>query len=306
MRLEVIGMRWSLAMHLSSIVLWVACSSAPEGVQRFDPGKPDLAQQERLAKAERLYRANDPAFAADREVLAADPVNAFWLTRMLVRDIVVVREGRDPDREFERAAASVANPVEVRAMTQLVALGGAAMPCIRRDLLESRQGPLRELGVEACARIGAPALPDLAQMQQSSDANQVRGAVRALAAMDPTEASLAQLRPAAQHPDFTVRAAAVRGLVRGSIADVTLVRSMLAGDADSFVRRTAASALATVPEARNAEALVSYLRRCLAESDAAGEKVAQDALQRLSATRGPRTADAWAEWARTWTPQSGR
>jgi len=299
-------MRWSLAMHLSSIVLWVACSSGPEGVQRFDPGKPELAQQERLAKAERLYRANDPAFAADREVLAADPVTAFWLTRMLIRDIVVVREGRDPDREFERAAASVANPVEVRAMTQLVALGGAAMPCIRRDLLESRQGPLRELGVEACARIGVPALPDLAEMQQSSDANQVRGAVRALAAMDPTEASLAQLRPAAQHPDFTVRAAAVRGLVRGSIADVALVRSMLAGDADSFVRRTAASALATVPEARNAEALVSYLRRCLAESDAAGEKVAQDALQRLSATRGPRTADAWTEWARTWTPQSGR
>lgn len=299
-------MRWSLAMHLSSIVLLAACSGGPEGVQRFDPGKPDLAQQERLAKAERLYRANDAAFTAERDALAADPVTAFWLTRMLVRDIVHVREGRDPDREFERAAASVANPVEVRAMTQLVALGGAAMPCIRKDLLESRQGPLRELGVEACARIGAPALADLAEMQQSTDANQVRGAVRALAAMDPTDASLAQLRTAAQHPDFAVRAAAARGLVRGAVADVTIVRTMVANDADSFVRRTAASALATVPEARNAEALVAYLRRCLAEADTAGEKAAQDALQRLSATRGPRTADAWAEWASTWTPQSGR
>lgn len=299
-------MRGSLAMHLSSIVLWAACSGAPEGAQRVDFGKPDLAQQERLAKAERLYRAEDPAFAVERDTLAGDPVTALWLTRMLVRDIVLVREGRDPDREFERAAARVADPVEVRAMTQLVALGGAAMPCIRRDLLESRQGPLRELGIEACARIGSPALPDLDQMQQSSDANQVRGAARALAAMDPTEASLAQLRRAAEHPDFAVRAAAARGLVRGSIPDVALVRAMVAGDLDAFVRRTAAAGLATVPEAQNAEVLVAFLRRCIAETDAAGEKVAQDALQRLSATRGPRTADAWAEWALTWTPQSGR
>lgn len=299
-------MRWSLAMHLSSIVLWSACSGGPEGVQRFGPGKPDLAQQERLAKAERLYRANDPAFAAERDALAGDPVTAFWLTRMLVRDIVLVREGRDPDREFERAAASVANPVEVRAMAQLVAMGTAAMPCVRKDLLESRQGPLRELGVEACARIGTPALADLAEMLRVGDANQARGAARALAAMDPTDASLAELRAAAKHPDFTVRAAAARGLVRGSIADVALVRSMVADDVDSFVRRTAASALATVPEARNAEALVAYLRRCLTETDAAGEKAAQEALQRLSATRSPRTADAWAEWASTWTPQAGR
>lgn len=299
-------MRRSLAMHLSSFALLAACSGGPEVAQRFDPGKPDRAQQERLAGAERLYRANDPAFAAERDALASDPVCAFWLTRMLVRDIVHVREGRDPDREFERAAASAGNPIEVRAMTQLVALGGAAMPCIRRDLLESRQGPLRELGVEASARIGIPALDDLAELQRSRDANQVRAAVRALAAMDPSDGSLAQLRAAARHPEFSVRAAASRGLVRGNLADVSVVRSMVADDPDRFVRRTAAAALATVSEARNAEVLVAHLRRCIADSDAVGEASAQEALQRLSGTRGPRTADAWAEWARTFAPQASR
>ncbi|MEY4672614.1 MAG: hypothetical protein RL148_398 [Planctomycetota bacterium] len=296
-------MRRLLAMHLSSIALLAACSSGPEGVQRFDPGKPDRAQQERLANAERLYRTSDPAFAAERDALSAEPVTAFWLTRMLVRDIVHVREGRDPDQEFQRAAASITNPVEARAMTQLVAMGEAAMPCIRKDLLESRQGPLRELGVETSARIGAAAVPDLAELVRSGDANQARGAVRALAAMEVCEPALELLREAARSADFTLRAAAARGLVRGSIADVALVRAMVVEDGDRFVRRTAGTAISTVPEVRNAEALVTQLRRCLAEQDTAGEQAAQEALQRLSNTRSPRTADAWAEWARTWTPQ---
>ena len=86
-------------------------------------------------------------FAALRDALAKDPVTAFWLTRLFIRDLLLVREARQESEEAHAVAAkevrsviraddggpvdakllqSVAkarDPLEVRALAQIDAMG---------------------------------------------------------------------------------------------------------------------------------------------------------------------------------------
>ncbi|MBK8098227.1 MAG: HEAT repeat domain-containing protein [Planctomycetes bacterium] len=324
-------MRSRHAIFRSLPLLLAACASGPARPELFDPGRPESATQERLVAYEKLYRRDDPAAASERDQLAQDPTSAFWLTRMYVRDILFVREGRSESSarqiqydkhtprveaqpgvavsvrpsgdttEMMRQAAKLKNPVETRALEQIDALGERAVPCLVQDLLP-RTGISRELGVELLGRIGAPALPGLAPSLQSGDARIRRTAIRAVAAMAPEPAVLASLRAAATDGDFGVRGEAIAGLARGDGDDVVRVRRAVTDDADAFVRRKAAAALVVHRDRATATTLIGFLQRCKSEREAEGERVAQESLARLAGSTGPRTVDMWQRWLQDWDP----
>jgi len=302
-------------------VLVAACAAKPAPPKVAEPA-PD--QYARLRAAEQLYRKDDPAFAAERDDLARDPVTAFWLTRLFVRDLMLAREGHETGRANKdvklndvasatrvrtqtgdsdpllRAAAGIKNPVEARALAQIDALGAAAAPCIVHDLGCHQQPFVRELGVELLARIGPPALPAMEPLRASAREPERCVYAEALGGMPPDAASTATLSAfAADDPEFTVRATAAKALGRAGADAAPQLRKTLATDPDPFVRRTAAEALAAQRDPATAAALVAYLERCQKEHDGDGEAAAQRALQTQSRTRTPRTAAAWRAWTQT-------
>ncbi|HZT56068.1 MAG TPA: HEAT repeat domain-containing protein [Burkholderiaceae bacterium] len=305
-----------------------ACAARPAPSKVAEPA-PD--QYARLRAAEQLYRKDDPAFAAERDDLARDPVTAFWLTRLFVRDLMLAREGRETGRDYARvqfndvdsatrvrtqtgdsdpllrAAAGIKNPVEARALAQIDALGAAAAPCIVHDLGCHPQAFVRELGVELLARIGRPALPAMEPLRASAREAERCVYVEALGGMPPDAASTALLSAfVADDSEFTVRATAARALGRAGADAAPRLRQTLATDPDPFVRRTAAEALAAQRDAETAAALVGYLERCQQEHDRDGEATAQRALQTLSRTRTPRTPAAWRAWSQSLGFAGGR
>jgi hypothetical protein len=293
------------AILMSFVALSACAGGAAPRQELFDPGTPTAEQLQQLQAAERAYRADDPGYPAQRDALARDPVTATWLSRLFVRDLLLLREHPPADEQAVLlAAAGKKNRTEVRAFEQIQALGSAAMPCIVEDLLRHRQGMPRELGVELTGAVGAAALPALQPLLQSGDARQRCTAVRALAALPASPAMLAGLRQAATDADFTVRGAAVRGLEHGDASDGERLRQWLAGDEDPFVRRMAAQALGGHKETASATALIAYLERCLRERDSRGEDAAQASLQLLSGSKGPRTVLLWQRWLAQWQPSS--
>lgn len=289
------------ALACSAVLVAAVVLGACTGTQRPAIGAPSKAEAERLKIAEKAYRDNDPTYPALRDELAAAPTTAYWLTRLFVRDMFVVREGRPlgADQDLLRAAARIEDPVEVRAIQEITTLGGAAVPALVGDLLLHPQPQPRELGIELLGYVGNPAIPAVLDVARSGDARNRRAAARALGRLGESGEVLTALEALARDGDFTVRADAARGLAHGGIAAGDLLRRMAAGDPDAFVRRTAVRALSGHPGRDTANALVAYLARCEKDVDTQGYDAAQDCLQKLASARGPRTLEAWQKWAAT-------
>ena len=69
--------------------LWCLCLAACGSTHEWtltDPGQLTPEQRKLLVEAERHYRQGEP-FAEQRQTIAADPVTAWWWTRMVVRDV---------------------------------------------------------------------------------------------------------------------------------------------------------------------------------------------------------------------------
>lgn len=259
----------------------------------------DAEQAARLAVAEKMYRADDPAFPARRDELARDPVLARWLARLFARDAVVAFDARQAsDIEFLRQAAGT-DPVWDRALAQLRAMGGAAAPCLIEDFLRHPRHDRRRLGVTLLGVTGEGALPAMKEVLSSPDAAMRRLAVLAVGEMAPTPATTAELLRVATDREFTLRAAAYEGLARAGAAAAPQLRQALVSEADGFVRRVIARSLAGDPSKATAAALVQYMRRCLDGNDKAGFDAAHAALSHLAGTdpRRPRGYEAWAKWA---------
>jgi HEAT repeat protein len=281
--------------HVLALLLAACASSA----KPYHPGALGPEQAAKCRAAEDAYRKNAPEYPQLRDELVKDPVAASWLVRMFVRDLFAVREGRPlgTDEDLLRAAARIENPVEKRALAEILTLGAVAVPTVVGDLLLHDQPQPRELGIELLGRIGQPALPALREVVRADEPKHRRAAARALAAIGANDDALVELSRLTKDGDYTVRADAVRGLRRGNAAAGEVVRQVLTGDADPFVRRVAAGALAGHADPQSAVALIDYLERCKRDVDAQGAQVAQESLQAISGSRGPRTVEAWRAWA---------
>src|SRR5262245_12605404 len=104
-----------LAGALPCVLFLGACAAKPAPNRVAEPAPDQIA---RLRAAEQLYRKDDPAFAAERDDLARDPVTAFWLTRLFVRDLMLAREGHETGRANKDVKLNdVASATRVRTQT---------------------------------------------------------------------------------------------------------------------------------------------------------------------------------------------
>jgi hypothetical protein len=315
-------------LFTAAFALCTGCAGGPKWELK-DPGPLPAEQRAILVAAEKHYRKGEP-FVQLRQQIVADPVAAWWWTRMVVRDVVSVREGKvasaeqgstfgeelgqriregradtDDGAALLRATAGKKDPVEARALGELHELGVAAVPCLIVDLARHPQGFNRQLGVDLLARIGEAALPMVAQqLAASEDPAQRRTAADACADMFVRQGvlldgAISQLLRLATDDDYGVRAAACAGLAHGGdVGTVTLLR-VVRTDADAFVRRSAARALGQHRSAATAAMLCDYLQRCQTEHDTKGCEAAQMALQEHARTRGVRSLEAWRTYAAT-------
>jgi HEAT repeat protein len=278
-------------------VLLAACAGTE--VPPFRPAALTPEQAQLCRDAEQAYRNGAPEYEALRQRVAADPTASAWLTRMFVRDVFAAREGR-PIGEGENDPTVRADAqADPRAVTEIVALGAAAVPVLVGDLLANGQPQPRELGVELLARVGAPAVSAVLPLAASGDARQRRSAGRALGAIGAAGDVLPALRRLATDEDFTVRADALAEIHDGGEPARALLCERLRDDDDAFVRRIAAKSLAHFRDRAAATALVDYLERCKRDGDHRGEMAAQASLQAIARTRGPRTPAVWRAFAQT-------
>ncbi|MCY2956386.1 MAG: HEAT repeat domain-containing protein [Planctomycetota bacterium] len=313
---------------LLPVLLAAACASSrsPAGLP------PELTNAQRLSlqQAEKAYLADAKDFAGLRDALAEDPVTAFWLARIFVVQLVKVRGGREEamdsqsvavadvgktvrqdagssDDQLLRAVAKVKNPIEVAAFMQLDALGTAAVPCIVHDLASNKQALLCQLGCELLGRLGSKALPLIEPLRTSPEVVSRRAYAQALGFMAPSQVPFAALRVmATDDGDFTVRAAAIKVLGEQDTNSQLLLRQRSVDDVDPFVRRLAAQGLARHQNRENALAVADFLARSMRERDSRGERAAQEALQQMAKTRGPRTLDQWRLFAQSLGSQDSK
>jgi len=290
------------------LALFAACAG-PEPAPIWSPGALSPQQVAECQEVERLYREPSDDYGPRSQKLAEDPVAVAWFVRMLIRDVLEARDGRNVS-DFDsrlRLAAGFDDPLESRALAAIEAFGAAAAPTVVGDLLQHPQGRARELGYELTARIGSAAVPLLLPMTSAAEPKQRRAAARALGVVDGGEAALVALQRLAEDADYLVRGDAMRGLAGhdSEIAD-KLLRDRLQSDADPYVRRQAARALGQRPSVAAASVLVDYLERCARETDGQGERIAQESLQQMAGTRGFRTPAAWRNWVKQWQPGNAR
>lgn len=87
-------------------------------------------------------------------------------------------------------------------------------------MLEEKDAELRLAGITALGRMGnAEAVPTLAALSADGDGTIALASVEALVAIGPAPATEAALLAAMQHPDWRVRAAAIKGVVTLKIKD---------------------------------------------------------------------------------------
>jgi hypothetical protein len=292
--------RRSLAPWFAAALGLAACGSAPAPAADASGPPLDEAQQRQLKEAERLYRAGDAGFAVARDALAAQPATAWWLARLLVRDVVWYTDHQQADdATFLNEATGRKSTRLERARGELAALGAAAVPCIVADLLKSRFNDRRALGAQLLAQIGPAALPQMAPLLRDNDARLRRLGAEALGHMPRGPEVDAELRRLAGDPDFTVRATAYEGLARGGPEVAPLLRQALLEDPDPFVRRALPPLLQRFHDRETALALVEYLRRATEAGDGRGVEAARKALVAMSGLRGNLNVAGWQGWARS-------
>lgn len=290
--------RFSTVAGLAALCLLSSCATEPA---RKPAPELDRAQQIALAAAEKLYRAGDPAFAENRDRLAADPATAYWLTRLFVHYLLdAYDQQRASDTTFLATVASAENPVLARAKDQLLVLGAAAAPALIEDLLNGSHSDRRHLGVLLLVELGPSVLPHVTPLLDSSDWRLRLAAVQVAAPMKPGPEVIAVLERGAEDSSFAVRAEALGALLANGEPHVDRVRRALTEDHDPFVRRSVAAQLGDHGDPETAVALVSYLSDCLQRVDVRGARAAEASLIKISGH--PKSGDLafWRAWLATY------
>jgi hypothetical protein len=271
----------------------------PEAVVAVDDAafpvrRPDALALEALRKSEAAWRARDAeGFDAARRAIGDDPVAAFWLARMLIRDTLFLRR-----QVGEDAAALVGEPAWRRPFDALTAMGDAAVPCVVLDLLRQRSADLRDLGAELLHEMGPSVLPSWERVAQVPDPAVRRYVVQALRGFsDPRSDAL--LDRARTDADFGVRAEAYRSLAAQNEDMGPLLRAAIEAEEDRFVRRAIVEGLGDQGGAENAAAILAFLELAIADRDRDGVEAANLALMAMTGRPEYDSVPGWRQYLRT-------
>lgn len=302
------GYGWMILLALAFLL----CSGCATTVA-YTPGKLDADQMKQCRAVAQAYVDAKPEYPGLLDELRADPVALAWFVRYLESEIVGAREGQaellgEEKVRIDRVTAMQGQKKEpaqfdlpgqradMRAATQIIAIGGPAVEVVVNDLVLSSQEFLRAIGIELLTGIGDPAVPALLRLASTGGQQQQRVAARALGEVGAVGASFDALRELSRSPVWRVRSDAAKGLANGGPAARDLLVEML-DDQDAFVRRMAVESLAGYRSGRVASAIVDYLQSCKKSEDRSGELSAQKALQSMAGVKSPRTAAAWRRFA---------
>lgn len=297
-----------LSMALLCVAFaFAACGTAKE---TYTPGTLSKEQKARCLAAAQAYVDSDPSYPALRDELKQDPVAIKWFVRYLVFAVIKCREGQvqlvsEETMFLDQVRGSTNEPVrwdlpgqrpDSRAIAQIIAIGEPSVEVVVKDLATSGQEFLRALGIEVLTGIGDPAVPALLELARSGDQRQQRVAARALGQVGARGASLEALRELSHSPEWRIRSDAAQGLARGGSGARDLLFSMLS-DEDPFVRRKSAESLGHYEDPVAAGRLIDFMEKCKGDGDMDCEIAAQDALQHMAGTKGPRSVSAWRRFA---------
>ena len=295
-------------MRLPTLLLGAcvaACAAAPEPRPKAarEPVKaPEIGkeQRDRLREWEGLWRKHDPKADPLRQELCADPATAWWLARTCVFELVRgVDQAKAADDEIVSLAGTSGDSRRQRALAELCAMGAAAVPCVREDLLRHEYADRRLLAVQILQAIGPDAYAGIAPCLSERDPVVRKAAVDAAAAMLSVPAARSAVEALLADPEFVVRGAAYAALGRLGPQAGGVLRRGLETDADPYVRRAIVQALGEVRVVGSAQAVFAYYTSCLAARDTRGLEAADAALARLSGRKPPGNEVSWRSWLAT-------
>ncbi len=303
-------MRLSIWLLLPGPLLLAACAAPARSTSTSSEASSKLHRvgelPERYHDIWVAWVDEDPDWPKLREEALGDPD----LTRFLVENLARILV-----RTYRSGAIAPMHDPHVgpfeRARAELLRIGAPAVPTLA-ELMAVADSSTAQLCADLLVEIGEPALdyvPALLGREQTSD--RARAALllgRLPHAGRREEALLAELaRMVTEDPDWGVRQACVRALglrAARQVSNDTARRALERAltDPEADVARAAAQALSDLGEQRSIPALLNFVERAERGADLASFEVAQRALRRLSHTGRSRSAREWRDWWRANLP----
>jgi hypothetical protein len=248
----------------------------------------------------------DPAWPEIRARALEDP----RMTRFLVDNLARIML-----RAYRGGAIAGAHEPEVgpfeRSRAELARIGAPAVPTLA-ELMAIGDGSAALLCGDLLVEIGSPALGYAPQLLERDSALERERAAALLGrlphAMDDEGGLLEALALRLEEdPEWTVRKASAEALgYRGSRhVEVETTRKVLSRaltDAEPEVARAAAFALARLADPAGIPSLLNYLERCDRSADLLSYEAGQRALRALSGATEAWTPRQWRDWWRTHRP----
>jgi hypothetical protein len=296
----------SLRLVLCLIVaLFVSgCGSAP-------PARPPLTPLTPLAELPDPYRElwgawleEAPDWNERRQACGQDPAACTFL----VENLAAVFLGSYPRSELQ-AHGSGGHGFFERARAELLILKEDSVPTLM-ELHVSGDGATAYLTAEVLTAIGTATIPACLEYMDRPQVQARRRAVHLLGQLPYGHDLEPQVRSAlagclAQDEDWLVRKSAAVVLAQRGGRHTILhpARKALAralNDPNQAVACAAATGLAGLHDPRAVPDLIGFLRQAERDSAFALYRIAQEALQTLTDTRGRRSVREWGAWYRTW------
>ena len=299
---EKLDRRFSEASEWEAVYPELVDLSQPRVADRFRAIEPTQEQSAQLDKAVLEYTdGTDAEFTRQRDVLAAEPVTAFWVSALLAG---FVAKAQTAGKRRGPIGSVIEAPVWERPTRHLKELGAKAVPAIAVFMLRDRNSLVVELGGDLLAEIGPVGFPRWEGVLQLEDDRAQRRLYEVLAGWSGHSAGMvAAIERGLSARQFGVRGAAYRALasVEGRLPQVY---AALESESDPFVRREIAKSLGGLKQDRAAGvAVVGYLARARAAGEDREVTAAVDALRSLSGkARAGSSLELWQAWLADWQP----
>lgn len=307
-------MRLHLCFLIGLLGLLAGCDTARDVSKPTPLPQASDAQKQLYERAIAQFRVGGKEFESVLRAGKGDPVLAKALTMFLVfhmRDAEQRQRLRQGGNLEVRSLRDNVRYVQARAGLKI--LGAAALPTVRKELIENRHTENRLFGVDALIALGSDQVPAIEAIMVASEDRYRRYYVEAVSQMPPSPKVEKQLLRWAENEGFSVRSQALAGLTRYGDRHLALLRSVVASDPDQFVQRQVVANLGIYKDLPTISVVIAYYDRCITRRDDRGSREAERTLLRMSGMQPKHSGQRmkiyglayWRKWAAS-LPKEGR